>query len=108
MQDNDFATWRAYDNHYWPAKYFIDKDGFIRYTHFGEGAYDESEKVIQQLLAETGISTSASKIANPFYQIYAKTPEIYVGYSRIDYIVSPEQIAEGVKATYTMPSTIPE
>src|SRR3990167_2002034 len=107
MQDNDFATWRAYDNHYWPAKYFIDKDGFIRYSHFGEGAYDESEKVIQQLLAETGISTSASKIANPFYQIYAKTPEIYVGYSRIDYIVSPEQIAEGVKATYTMPSTIP-
>src|SRR3989338_2253577 len=47
VQDNDFATWRAYNNRYWPAKYFIDKEGYIRYTHFGEGAYDESEKVIQ-------------------------------------------------------------
>lgn len=46
VQDNNFATWRAYHNNYWPAKYFIDKDGIIRFTHFGEGAYDESEKVI--------------------------------------------------------------
>ena len=44
VQDNDFSTWRAYDNRYWPAKYIIDKDGVIRYTHFGEGGYDETEK----------------------------------------------------------------
>lgn len=82
VQDNDFATWRAYDNHYWPAKYFIDKEGLIRYTHFGEGEYDESEKVIQELLIEKGATNVTSKIDNPTYQVNAKTPEIYLGSSR--------------------------
>jgi thiol-disulfide isomerase/thioredoxin len=53
-QDNDFGTWRAYENRFWPAKYLIDKDGYIRYTHFGEGSYDETEQKIRELLAETG------------------------------------------------------
>src|SRR5271170_4847383 len=52
--DNDYAIWRAFDNQYWPAHYFIDAEGRIRHTHFGEGKYDESERVIQQLLAEAG------------------------------------------------------
>ncbi len=52
MQDNDFATWRAYDNRYWPAKYLIDKDGNVRYTHFGEGEYEKTEQMIQELLKE--------------------------------------------------------
>jgi thiol-disulfide isomerase/thioredoxin len=52
VQDNDYKTWRAYNNHYWPAFYFIDAQGRIRHTHIGEGAYDESEQVIRQLLAE--------------------------------------------------------
>ncbi len=52
--DNDYAIWRAFDNQYWPAHYFIDQQGRIRHHHFGEGEYDESERVIQQLLAETG------------------------------------------------------
>ena len=82
MQDNDFATWKAYDNHYWPAKYIIDKEGYIRYTHFGEGAYDETEKIIQDLLKETGAKDVSSEINNPTYQIQAKTPEIYLGSSR--------------------------
>jgi cytochrome c biogenesis protein CcdA/thiol-disulfide isomerase/thioredoxin len=81
VQDNNFDTWRAYNNRYWPAKYFIDKDGYIRYTHFGEGAYDESEKVIQELLKETG-STNLPPIGNLAYQTYAKTPEIYLGNAR--------------------------
>ena len=50
--DNDSATWDAYDNRYWPARYLIDADGFVRYTHFGEGAYDETEAKIRELLAE--------------------------------------------------------
>ena len=54
VQDNEFGTWRAYNNRFWPAKYLIDKDGFIRYTHFGEGAYVETEKAIRELLAESG------------------------------------------------------
>ena len=52
VQDNDYKTWRAYNNHYWPAFYFVDVQGRIRHTHIGEGAYDESEQVIRQLLAE--------------------------------------------------------
>jgi thiol-disulfide isomerase/thioredoxin len=50
--DNNDATWDAYDQHYWPARYLIDADGFIRYKHFGEGAYEETEQKIRELLAE--------------------------------------------------------
>jgi thiol-disulfide isomerase/thioredoxin len=50
--DNNSATWDAYDNRYWPARYLIDADGFIRYQHFGEGAYEENEEEIQKLLKE--------------------------------------------------------
>ena len=53
-QDNDYITWRRYSNRFWPAKYLIDKDGVVRYTHFGEGAYAETEAVIRELLAEAG------------------------------------------------------
>jgi len=52
-QDNDGATWRAYKNRYWPMLYLIDKEGRIRYTHIGEGAYAETEEMIQTLLAES-------------------------------------------------------
>ena len=56
--DNDYATWRAYENQYWPAKYLIDQDGIIRYTHFGEGAYTETELKIRELLEESGADLS--------------------------------------------------
>jgi cytochrome c biogenesis protein CcdA/thiol-disulfide isomerase/thioredoxin len=59
-QDNDFATWRAFDNQYWPAKYLIDAQGTIRYTHFGEGGYDETEQAVQRLLEELGHAPSAT------------------------------------------------
>ena len=55
-QANDFVTWRKYSNRFWPAKYLIDKDGFIRYTHFGEGGYAETESLIRELLAEANPS----------------------------------------------------
>ena len=61
-QDNDFETWRNYSNRFWPAKYLIDKDGVVRYTHFGEGAYDETEKQIRKLLEDAG----ASLLESPF------------------------------------------
>ena len=57
-QDNDFRTWRAFDNHFWPAKYLIDKDGYVRYSHFGEGEYVETEEQIRSLLGEAGFSVS--------------------------------------------------
>ncbi len=83
VQDNSFTTWRAYQNQYWPAKYLIDKEGNLRYFHFGEGDYDETEMAIQTLLSETGKQVT-EEIKNPNYQNYAKTPEIYLGYGRGD------------------------
>ena len=58
-QDNDFATWWSYDNRYWPAEYLVDKDGVIRYRHFGEGAYAETENQIRTLLQEAGVVLSS-------------------------------------------------
>ena len=58
--DNDYAVWRAFDNHYWPALYFVDAQGRIRHHHFGEGEYEQSEMVIQQLLAEAGLRSPAA------------------------------------------------
>lgn len=107
VQDNNFATWRAYDNNYWPAKYFIDKEGFIRYSHFGEGSYDESERVIQELLSENGPEVT-SQIDNPFYQINSKTPELYLGYGRISALASPETIKKDNLGTYTAPYILGE
>jgi len=97
MQDNEFRTWRAYENRYWPAKYFIDKEGSIRYTHFGEGAYDESERVIQTLLAESGAADLPQEQDNPDYTIYSRTPEIYLGYERMEYLAGDKVIRD--KAT---------
>jgi cytochrome c biogenesis protein CcdA/thiol-disulfide isomerase/thioredoxin len=106
MQDNDFATWKAYKNRYWPAKYLIDAKGQIRYTHFGEGGYDETEKKIQELLTEAGANVGAMKIENPEYQIYARTPELYLGYSRLEYLASPERVMTDQKSAYTKPAEL--
>lgn len=106
MQDNAFATWRAYNNRYWPAKYFIDKDGYIRYTHFGEGNYDESEAVIQKLLAETGAEDLPTEVSNPSYEVMAKTPETYLGYARMEGLASPERVIRGETSKYTAPAKL--
>lgn len=103
MQDNDFATWRAYDNHYWPAKYFVDKDGYIRYTHFGEGDYDKSEQIIQSLLKETGAQNIPIAINNPEVMTYANTGETYLGYARISHFASPERVQPDITQVYTLP-----
>lgn len=81
--DNDFATWRAYDQRYWPAKYLIDRTGTVRQVHYGEGAYEQTEALIRQLLAEdgapvpVGARTPGTPAANQ-----ARTPETYLGYAR--------------------------
>lgn len=107
VQDNDFATWRAYNNRYWPAKYFIDKEGHIRYTHFGEGEYDESERVIQELLKETGAKDVPADVDNPSYKVETRTPELYLGFERIENIASPEEIVPNVATRYSTPKIIP-
>lgn len=107
MQDNDFSTWRAYNNRYWPAKYLIDKDGNIRYEHFGEGDYDQTEKMIQDLLAETGSDVSNMPVNNPETQIYSMTPELYLGYARMEFLSSPENLVRDGSLTYTSSPTPP-
>ncbi len=106
MQDNDFATWRAYSNRYWPAKYLIDATGSIRYTHFGEGEYDETEQMIQKLLKEAGSQESAESVSNPAYEVYSRTPELYLGYGRVEYLSSPEKIKYNSPTAFTSPKTI--
>lgn len=83
--DNDFQTWRAYSNRYWPAKYLIDANGVIRYRHFGEGRYEDTERAIQLLLAEAGeqaeLEITKSLTAQ---ESYSRTPETYMGHARLD------------------------
>ncbi|HVP19415.1 MAG TPA: cytochrome c biogenesis protein DipZ, partial [Spirochaetia bacterium] len=81
VQDNDYKQWNAYGNQYWPAHYFIDAKGHVRYFHFGEGEYDVSEKVIQALLKEAGADVGGI-VAKPAPDIQAGTPETYLGYDR--------------------------
>lgn len=105
--DNAFAIWRAFDNRYWPAHYFIDAKGDIRYHHFGEGDYEHSERVIQQLLKEAG----AANVDQAVVQVRAQgaeaaataevaSPETYVGYARAKHFASPGGFGFDVRKTY--------
>jgi len=94
--DNDYATWNAYGNRYWPRKYLIDIHGNIVYDHIGEGAYDETEKKIQELLAQRaevlgedmGGDTSLAADSVPETTIAARSPETYFGASRNEYFAN--------------------
>src|ERR1700733_3501884 len=106
--DNDYKVWRAFDNEYWPAHYFIDAEGRTRYHHFGEGDYDGSERVIQRLLAEAGhsgvpqslVSVAASGAEAAPSEGDDKSPETYIGYNRADNFVSPGGIVEDENHLY--------
>jgi thiol-disulfide isomerase/thioredoxin len=94
--DNDYAVWRAFDNHYWPALYFVDAEGRIRHHHFGEGEYEESEMVVQMLLREAGadIDPGLVDLAPGGVEAAADwaslgSPETYVGYVRATGFASP-------------------
>jgi cytochrome c biogenesis protein CcdA/thiol-disulfide isomerase/thioredoxin len=108
VQDNDYATWNAYSNRYWPAKYFVDKNGQVRAVHFGEGEYEESEQLIQALLQESGQDVSQTSINNSQYDINAKTPESYLGYARIQNFASPENIKPDQPQVYSIPQNLPQ
>jgi cytochrome c biogenesis protein CcdA/thiol-disulfide isomerase/thioredoxin len=84
VQDNDYATWDAYANQYWPAKYLIDSRGRVRYTHFGEGEYEETEQAIRELLAEAGRRPGGSRARAKGEQAsrLVTTPESYLGSAR--------------------------
>lgn len=109
--DNNYEIWKAFNNQYWPAHYFIDANGTIRYHHFGEGEYDKSEMVIQQLLKErdanlkTGglVQVTADGVQAAPDMRDVKSPETYVGYERQQNFASPERIKQEGTTTYTAP-----
>lgn len=106
--DNDYAIWRAFNNEYWPAHYFIDAQGRIRHHHFGEGAYEEGERVIQQLLAEAGdravtgglVAVKAAGVEAAADMNDVQSDETYVGYERAERFASPGGAARDVAHGY--------
>jgi len=108
--DNDYETWRSYDNRYWPAHYFIDKNGQVRHTHFGEGSYSESEEIIRYLLSEgrenMDFEAEVSKESDLPPVRQGQTPETYLGYSRIQYFANLLEIRHGKTFDYTLASNL--
>jgi hypothetical protein len=109
--DNDYAVWRAFDNYYWPALYFADEQGRIRHHHFGEGEYQRSEMVIQQLLTEAGaagvgeelVSVEPSGVEVPADWAELRSPENYTGYERTENFASPGGVVPDEPHGYSIP-----
>ncbi len=106
--DNDYTIWRAFNNQFWPAHYFIDANGQIRHHHFGEGDYEESERVLQKLLTEAGHATETASLVKveasgalaPADSADAQSPETYVGYDRAENFISPGGAAQDADHVY--------
>jgi thiol-disulfide isomerase/thioredoxin len=107
VQDNEQQTWSAYGNQYWPAEYFIDAKGDVRYVHFGEGEYGEKEKVIRQLLAEAGDRVGRRMAGARGIEASAgvTTPETYLGVARAERFTNP-QLSPGLH-DFKAPARVP-
>jgi thiol-disulfide isomerase/thioredoxin len=111
--DNNYGIWDSFNNEYWPADYLIDGKGQIRYHHFGEGAYGDSERAIQELLKANGaigvaggtVSISAPGIEAPPSED-VQSPESYIGYRRAERFASPERAARDATQRYTLPTAL--
>lgn len=101
--DNQFTTWRNYQNLYWPAHYLINKEGQVVYRHFGEGEYDVTENNIRYLLGlgQMAQTTTPGQEINPL-----QTPETYLGYRRADAFASPESVNRNQTAVYSFPNSL--
>ena len=112
--DSEYVIWRAFNNNYWPAQYFIDTQGRVRHTHFGEGSYDQSEMVIQRLLMEAGaggigdelVSVDARGFEVPADWASLKSPENYVGYERTEGFASPGGAVRDKSRMYELPAKL--
>jgi thiol-disulfide isomerase/thioredoxin len=113
--DNDYAIWSAFDNHYWPALYFVDAQGRIRHHRFGEGDYEQSEMVLQQLLTAAGagdVSRDLVSVEAPGVEAAAdwetlRSPENYVGYERTDNFASSDGAVLDAPHVYAAPAGLP-
>jgi thiol-disulfide isomerase/thioredoxin len=106
--DNDYAIWSAFANHYWPALYFVDADGIIRDHYFGEGRYEQSERVIQRLLGvERGlVSVEGVGVEAEADWDHLRTPETYLGYGRSEHFASPNGAAFDERRAYQLPDQL--
>jgi len=111
--DNDYKIWKAFSNSYWPADYLVDATGHIRFHHFGEGKYDESEQQIQQLLKEhngqlsvNGLVKVAATGAEAPPDTDVESPETYVGYERADSFLSPGGLKQDAAHVYVAPKRL--
>jgi thiol-disulfide isomerase/thioredoxin len=106
--DNDYEIWSAFDNRYWPALYFVDADGVIRDHHFGEGRYEESERVIQELLGleRELISVEGLGVEAEADWDQLRTPETYLGYARSEHFASPNGTAFDERRAYAIPEEL--
>jgi len=109
--DNDYAIWNGFNNHYWPALYFVDAQGHVRHQQFGEGEYEQSERIIQQLLAEAGAKdVGRDLVAVEGHGVEAaadwaslKSGENYVGLERTEGFASPGGAMLGQRRVYMVP-----
>jgi len=108
--DSRHDIWQAFHNEYWPADYFIDGKGRIRYHHFGEGEYVQSERILQELLKENGIGHVDESLVQPSgkgiespYSMDVQSPETYAGYLRTDNFASKEELAPDAVQEYSLP-----
>jgi thiol-disulfide isomerase/thioredoxin len=111
--DSDYAVWRAFSNNYWPALYFADAQGRIRHHHFGEGEYQRSETIIQQLLIEAGfgaghdvVSVDARGVEAPADWATLRSPENYTGYGRTENFASPGGVLPDKPGSYIIPTEL--
>jgi thiol-disulfide isomerase/thioredoxin len=112
--DPDYAVWRAFDNHYWPAVYLADAGGSIRYHHFGEGAYDESERAIQQLVRAAGAAVADDTVSIVPDGLEAqadwanlRSAETYLGYEQGRNFAVPGDVKLNVRSAYSTPDPLP-
>ena len=104
--DNDYGTWDAYSNQYWPAEYLLDRRGHVRHVHFGEGEYDRTEQLIRQLLAPDRTHLPTATAIADRTPMAVTTPESYLGYDRLDRYAG-SGIARDRFATYRFPASLP-
>ncbi len=100
--DNDFETWREWDQRFWPAHYLVDSSGTVVQVHYGEGAYDDTERLIQELLDSDQQDVVE---ADPGNHTSGRTHETYVGYGRLEYAENEDQVVRDEPTTYTYGST---
>ena len=112
--DSDYRVWRAFDNRYWPAAYIADAGGKIRHHQFGEGGYDECERVIQRLLRDAGrdgVTDDLVSVAPTGFEVQAdwaalQTPETYLGYEQAQNFESPDGVGYDEPRTYFVPEPL--